>query len=273
MAIAGVISRTGTRKMYQMGGLIKQMPLSFFTVLISIIALAGIPPLLGFGGKWMLYTSLIEKGWVLQAGVAFFASAMAFLYCYRLLHAVFLGQPKPIFRNIKEASPWTLVPQFVMVLVMLIFSSFPNLIIKPLMNVVSTTFPPTIHWNSYTVISSLGYWNGNSVMLVTMGIFILLLLWLLLRVRSVQRVKQFNIVYAGERPDRPETTHFAHNFYAHYQKALGFWVQPLATRFWNGVSEGFHTTAQALRYIYTGNAQTYALHILLYIIIFYFVMR
>lgn len=44
LGIAGVIYKTGTRMMYQMGGLIKQMPLTFISVLMAIIALSGVPP-------------------------------------------------------------------------------------------------------------------------------------------------------------------------------------------------------------------------------------
>ena len=44
--------------------------------------------------------------------------------------------------------------------------------------------------------------------------------------RRPQKVRQFNMVYAAERPERPETTHYAHNFFAPYRKALGFLAAP-----------------------------------------------
>ncbi|MDY6915007.1 MAG: proton-conducting transporter membrane subunit, partial [Candidatus Cloacimonadota bacterium] len=264
LAIAGVIAKIGTRYMYEMGGLIKKMPLSFISVLIAIIALSGVPPLSGFGGKWLFYTALIEKGWYLQAGLAFFASAIAFLYLFRLIHTIFLGQLKSRFQNVTEASAWYLIPQYIFIFAIMGISMYPNLIIKPLISAVQTYFGTTIQWQGYTVISSLGYWNGNAVMMVTMAVFILPLIWLLLRYRSMQKVQQFNIVYAAERPNTPETTHFAHNFYASYKKALGFWVQPIITRFWKKIDEWTNSTAAALRHIYTGNGQTYALHIIFY---------
>jgi len=266
-----VVSRTGTRTMYEMGGLIKRMPFSFISVLIAIIALSGVPPLSGFGSKWLLYTAGIERGWYLQTAVAFFASTIAFLYCYRLIHAIFLGQPKPKFKEIKEASLWYLIPQYMLIMAIMAISMFPNLIIKPLIAAVSNYFPTTIEWNGYTVISSLGYWNGNAVMYVTMGVFVIPLIILILTQRKPQAVKQFNIVFAAERPDRPETTHVAYNFFAPYQKALGFLARPLATRFWSAVSEWTQSLAALFRQIYTGNGQTYALHIILYVVVLYFI--
>ncbi|MBT4838988.1 MAG: hypothetical protein HON94_16745, partial [Methylococcales bacterium] len=88
---------------------------------------------------------------------------------------------------------------------------------------------------------------------------------------KIQKVKQFNIVYAAERPDKPETTHVAYNFYAFYEKALGFWVKPRATQFWNSVAEWSHTMGSACRILYTGNGQTYASLIVLFFVIIYFV--
>jgi hypothetical protein len=129
-----------------------------------------------------------------------------------------------------------------------------------------------VNWDGYTVISSLGYWNGNAVMMVTMGVFMVPLVWLLLRLKSITKVKQFNIVFAAERPDRPETTHYAHNFFAHYQKALGFLARSKVTAFWNRTAEWAHSLGSMFRHIYTGNGQTYALHILLFIVVSYLLL-
>jgi len=271
IAIAGVVSRTGTRTMYEMGGLIKRMPFSFISVMIAIIALSGVPPLSGFGSKWLLYTAGIERGWYLQTAVAFFASTVAFLYCYRLIHTIFLGQPKPQFKDIREASLWYLTPQYILIIAIMAISMYPNLIIKPLAFAVGNYFPTTIDWSSYTVISTLGFWNGNAVMYVTMGVFMVPLIVLIITQRKPQLVKPFNIVFAAERPDRPETTHVAYNFFAPYQKALGFLARPYATCFWSAVTEWTQTTASFFRQIYTGNGQTYALHIILYVVVLYFI--
>lgn len=270
LAFAGVVYRTKTRQMYQMGGLIKRMPLSFISVLMAIIALSGVPPLSGFGGKWLLFTALMEKGWYPQLAVAFFSSSIAFLYCFRLIHAVFLGQAKAPFKTIKEAPVWFLIPQFVLIAVVMLFSMQPALFIKPMIAVAETWYPSTLSWRGATLVSRLGYWNGFQVMMIVMAMFALLLGWLLLVMRKPQKVKQFNIVFAAERPHLPETTHYAHNFFAHYQKALGFLVRPRGTGFWNGVGEWSRSASALLDNLYTGNGQTYAIHILLYIVVLYF---
>ncbi len=272
LAIAGVIYRTQTRNMYELGGLIKNMPISFISVLIGIIALSGVPPLSGFASKWTLYSALIEKGWYYHAGLAFFTSAMAFLYCYRIIHAIFLGQRKLKHKDIKEAPVWFLIPQIIMIISIMVISVKPVWIFKPISQAVSSTIPTTMKFAQNTMLSRLGYFNGFAVMVITMILFVLFFVYLILRSKNMTKVKQFNIVYAAERPDKPETTHFAYDFYASYKKALGFWAQPKVTQFWKGVSEWLHTIGHTLRTIYTGNAQTYVLHILLFIIISYLII-
>jgi formate hydrogenlyase subunit 3/multisubunit Na+/H+ antiporter MnhD subunit len=268
IAIAGVIYRTKTRLMYQQGGLIAKMPISFLTVLIGIIALSGVPPLTGFGGKWMLYTALLEQGWYLQAAAAMFASAIAFLYLFRLIHSIFLGQLKDEHRELREAPVWFLIPQILGMLAIMVFSMFPDLLIGPLQTAIGTRFTETIHWEGYTVISTLGYWNGNAVMYVTMGVFALPLIWLLImQRRHTRKVKQFNIVFAAERPYRPETTHYAYNFFGFYHTALGSFLTPWTTRFWKAAASVVENLGAVSRRLYTGNMQTYALHIFLFAVI------
>jgi formate hydrogenlyase subunit 3/multisubunit Na+/H+ antiporter MnhD subunit len=271
LAITGVIMRTGSRYMYQMGGLIKRMPLSFISALMAIIALSGVPPLSGFGGKWLIYGALLESEWFIQAGIAFFASTIAFLYLFRMIYTVFLGQLKDNLREVREAPAAVLIPQIILMAVLMLISMYPNLIINPIIEGIEPYLATTVRWDDYTVVTALGYWNGNAVMWVTMGVFILPLVWLMIVMRRPQKVKQFNIVFAAERPERPETTHFAHNFFAPYRKALGFLVAPVIMRGWEYAIDGVRAISTAVGQIYTGNGQTYALHILLLTVALYFI--
>jgi hypothetical protein len=106
-------------------------------------------------------------------------------------------------------------------------------------------------------------------MVIVMGIFATIFVWLFLINRNAKKVKQFNIVYAAERPFRPETTHFAYNFFAPYKKAVGFLVAPGITNFWSAATEGIHAIADKIRSIYNGNGQTYLLHIIVFVVLVY----
>ena len=272
LVAAGVILRTGQREMYRMGGLIQNMPWSFTAMLIGIIALSGVPPLTGFGGKWLIFNALLERGWHWQAGLAFFASAVAFLYLFRMIHTVFLGQRKHVHRDLGEAPLALIVPQMALVLVIVALSVQPNWLVGPVAGILADYLPQTLVVDGTLVQSGLGYWDGFMIINVVGAVFMVPLLMLLVfsTFMRVQRVKQFNIVFAAERPESPETTHYAYDFYRFYDRALGFLVVPRATAFWNGVAEWSHSLGSGLRVFYTGNGQTYALYVLLYVALLHF---
>jgi formate hydrogenlyase subunit 3/multisubunit Na+/H+ antiporter MnhD subunit len=269
LAIGGVVMRTKTKTMYEMGGLIKRMPLSFISVLIGIIALSGLPPLTGFAGKWLSYNAVIEKGWYFQGFLVSIAGLIAFLYCFRLVHVIFLGQPKDKFKNIKEAPIAMLIPQFILIAAIMLFATLPNMVLKPVGEFLIQYFPDdALLWQGGTAISNLGRWSGVAIMNITMGIFGVIFIWLLFISRKAVKVRPFNIFYSGEAPSRPELTHFGYNFFAPYKKAVGFLVQPLVTKFWDGVSDILHSFSDFVRRLYNGNGQTYAFQVVLYVVVF-----
>ena len=274
LAVGGVVLRVKTRNMYEMGGLIKRMPVSFISVMIGIIALSGVPPLTGFAGKWLSYNATILSGWYLQGALVSFAGLVAFLYCFRLIFAIFLGQLKDNHRRVKEAPFWFILPQLILMGALMWFSVIPNTALKPVGKFLVNYFPDNaLTWEGGLATSLYGYWNGTMVMYVTGVVFVTVFIWLIFISRKAVKIKQFNIVYAAERPSRPELTHFAYNFFAPYKKALGFLVAPVSTDFWNSISENTHSLADIIRRILNGNSQTYAIHLILFIVLcFFYVM-
>jgi len=270
LSVGGIAKRTGTRDMYKMGGLITLMPLSFIAVLIGIIAVSGVPPLSGFGGRWIFYNAIMESEYRLPMLLIFISGPIAFLYLFRLIHTIFLGQLKDDHRQIKEAPFWIILPQMIYVAALMIFAVVPGLAMRHVDAYLSPFFSGQgLDWSGFTITSHYGYWSPISIMIVIAVIFTSLFLWLLFVNRKAQKVKQFNIVFAAERPYRPETTHFAWNFFAPYRKALGFLLQPFVTRFWETVTDLLHSIADLSRRFYTGNGQTYGIQLLVFVVIVY----
>lgn len=272
LAIGGVVWRVKTKDMYKMGGLIKKMPLTFISVLIGIIVLAGVPPLTGFAGKWLFFQAVMEKQWFLQGGLLFFSGIITFLYCFRLIHTIFLGQLKDEHRQVKEAPFWLLVPQYIILAVIMGFSLLPSSLLQPIGEMLIPYFPDgALTWDGQMAHTAYGYWNGKVIMIIVVAIFATVFGWLLFMNRKARKIKQFNIGYAGERPYRPETTHFAYNFFAPYKKAVGFLVAPGITNFWKKVDEGAHAVSDKFTKIYSGNGQSYLIHIVAFIVIIYLI--
>ncbi len=275
LSVGGIAKRTGTRDMYRMGGLIALMPLSFVAVLVGIIAVSGVPPLSGFGGRWIMYNALMTAEYRLPMVIIFLSGPIAFLYLFRLIHTIFLGQLKDEHRKIREAPFWIVLPQMIYVLFLVGFALVPGLALRRVDAYISRFFPEgALNWsNGLTITSDFGYWSPVSIMIAVGVIFATLLGWLLFVNRKAQKVKQFNIVFAAERPFRPETTHFAWNFFAPYRKALGFLTQPLVTRFWGTLVDLLHSGADVSRRMYTGNGQTYAIHFLAFVVVVYLLSK
>ena len=268
LSVGGVYQRTGTREMYRMGGLITLMPLTFFAVLVGIVAMSGVPPLSGFGGRWIFYNAILDSSARLPMVVIFLSGPIAFLYLFRLIHTIFLGQLKDEHRRLREAPIWLLLPQMLYVVFLIGFALFPGLALRRVDAFISRYIPENgLNWDGLTITSAFGYWNPVAIMATIVVIFLTLFAWLMVLNHRAQKVKQFNIVYAAERPFRPETTHFAWNFFAPYRRALGPLTEPWFERFWGSQTETVHATAEFARRFYTGDGQVYALQAVAFVVV------
>jgi formate hydrogenlyase subunit 3/multisubunit Na+/H+ antiporter MnhD subunit len=268
-AIAGVIMRTGTRYMYEMGGLIKKMPVSFLSVLIGIIALSGVPPLPGFAGKWLLYQALLERGWLFILTVMMFATVVAFIYMYRLIHTIFLGQLKTAHRKVREAPLSLSIVQAVLMVSILALAFFPQMLLDPLNQIMVAWFgAPAVSIDGMVITTQAGQvLNGTAVMLLTMAMFFVMALVLLVFQPPTRKVRQLDVVYSGEMPPPPDEGHFASQFAKPYARAWGPLLKPRVLRFWITATRDVQGVVDALRKIYTGNGQTYVLYPVLLIVI------
>jgi len=200
----------------------------------------------------------------------FISGPIAFLYLFRLIHTIFLGQLKDEHRRVKEAPFWLVLPQMIFVTFLMVFALVPGLALRRVDAYISQFHADgALGWEGLTITSDFGYWSPISIMIVVGVIFASLFAWLLFVNRKAQKVKQFNIVFAGERPYRPETTHFAWNFFAPYRKALGFLTEPVVERFWSAITDLLHTGADILRRLYTGDGQTYAIQLVAFVVVVY----
>ena len=85
---------------WKMGGLIKKMPVTFWTFFLGTLALSGVPPLSGFYSKDSILGLALEQGssnpWVGYPlfAVATFVAALTTFYMFRLFFVAFLGEPR-----------------------------------------------------------------------------------------------------------------------------------------------------------------------------------
>jgi NADH-quinone oxidoreductase subunit L len=87
---AVIHAMAGEQNMLKMGGLRKHMPITFWTMMIGTVAIAGIPPFAGFFSKDEILLQAFLKN-KLVYGLAAFAALMTAFYMFRLMSLTFFG--------------------------------------------------------------------------------------------------------------------------------------------------------------------------------------
>jgi NADH:ubiquinone oxidoreductase subunit 5 (subunit L)/multisubunit Na+/H+ antiporter MnhA subunit len=248
--------------MHRMGGLIKRMPASYVSVLVGIIALSGVPPLSGFAGKWLLYTALLSKGWYFIAGLTMFASVVAFLYLFRLIHSIFLGQLKPEHRNVREAPLPLILAQALLVMAIMGLSMFPGALLRVVAALTYRLFGASgvAFGPDGTLSVTLGYFNAFGVMAMVMALFAVFFAFILFIGPKTRKVRQLDIVYSAELPPPPEQLHYAHDFYRPYKRAFGPLLAVSIAGMWRRFGSGTQRLSDLGRRFYTGDVQMYLLY-------------
>ncbi len=93
LAAGSVIHAVHTNDMKDMGGLAKVMPVTYWTMLVGSLALAGIPPFAGFWSKDAILLEAFYRDKLLFAIGEIGAFITAF-YIFRMIFLTFTGQPR-----------------------------------------------------------------------------------------------------------------------------------------------------------------------------------
>jgi len=129
--IAGFIDKkTGTRDWRNLGGLAKSMPITFIVATLALLSMAGLPPMLGFLGKELIYEAKIQSPviapYVLVLGVA--GNAFMIAVSLFFLFKVFLGKAKnQVQISVKNDWAYIFGPAL-LALLSLVFGLFPGLL-------------------------------------------------------------------------------------------------------------------------------------------------
>ena len=81
-------------------GLHQRAPLMALTLMVVLFSLAGVPPLAGFFGKWLLFSSAMEAGFTVLVSLAILNSVVSLFYYLFLVKAAYYGDPKETFAKL-----------------------------------------------------------------------------------------------------------------------------------------------------------------------------
>ena len=272
MVVGAIEKQTGTTNFTEVTGLIRKMPWTFLAALMSIIALAGIPPLGGFVGKWMLYESLISSNHYMLVIAVFFSSTAAFLYCYKFLFGFFLGQEEKEWEHVKEAPAMMVVPMIIMAIGTFVLGTFPGLLLNPIdagMQELGFVATQGRYWEMSLLFNE---W-GNVIMLQPilygiLAIFVFFFVFLSIKgYKNTRYVTTKDISSSGEIPLEHENLTFSQNFFQPFYRAVEPVMKRQIDNYYNEFGRGMEALFDFVRRIYTGNGQTYALYVVIFMVI------
>jgi len=270
MVVGAVERQTGTTDMTKISGLIRKMPFTFFTALVSIIALAGIPPLGGFVGKWMLYEALItESNNYFLVIVIFFSSTAAFLYSYRFLFGLFLGQEEKETKHVKEAPYSMIIPMVILALILIVTGAYPGILFEPIANGMHYLGFSDVNWNMSVLVNVWGEESNMAYINLTIGVvFVVIFLFLTIKgYKGTRYVGTKDISSSGEIPTENENLTYQLDFFRPFQRAAAPLYKHSMDKIWNDLGNALEAIFNFTRKIYTGNGQTYALFVVIFLVI------
>lgn len=101
LCMGAVIYSTGTRKLDNLGGLWKRMPITTLSCIIAALAISGIPPFNGFASKTVLAKAATDFSFVLKF-VMIITAALTFASFFKLISYTFFGELKRPLITVKE---------------------------------------------------------------------------------------------------------------------------------------------------------------------------
>lgn len=91
--VVAVVNEAGNESLEAFRGLARRSPVLALLCTLFLLSLAGIPPLLGFLGKFLLLGSAIEANWMVLALAAIINSAIALYYYVNIIRLMYLQVP------------------------------------------------------------------------------------------------------------------------------------------------------------------------------------
>lgn len=128
-----ILYKTNISNINDLGGLIVENPKLSILVLISGLAMAGVPPLNGFRSKLMLIQSTVKAGFPEIAIIMVILSIVTFLIFVKLFYNIYL-RPKPNdLEIVRDSIPTTtIISLIILVIACIVLGLFPHLVTGPL---------------------------------------------------------------------------------------------------------------------------------------------
>ena len=127
-----MIVRSGSMEISSFEGMGKRMPLTSLGFTIGAFSLVGLPPFIGFPGKFLIVRAAIAKETILFTiliGLVLLATIIEGAYFFRVVQVIYFKNGTETEKPIKKEAPVTaLVPMFVFVTLIVVLGVYPELV-------------------------------------------------------------------------------------------------------------------------------------------------
>ncbi len=273
--VASIIYITGKTKFSELGNLLYDYPTLFILLLIGIIALAGMPPLGGFSSKFLIYTTLLEEKKALLLTAVMFSSASAFLYCYKLIYGIYLGQPTHDKREYKKLPISFYIPQFIGAIVVVVLGIFPSLgmvMFNPIL--IALGFEPTMYESLFELNSGFASFNGGVLMGIFVTVFLILLAMVVsMKNRAIIVKNRLDISYCGEVPQSNINLHYGYGMGKELTRIsfIGVILNNSAKPYWERIATMTADGSLFIKKLYSLGTQNIGLLIVLFFTVLLFI--
>ena len=154
MVVGDIQHQTGTRLLSKISGLRKAMPVTFLATIVAAASMAGLPPLLGFYVKELVYEAKLAAPVASEilTFIVVFANMLIAALAFILVIKPFFGKQQPL--NICEANRKMSVNALLLSLMTLVFSIFPFVIDRSILS------PAASAVMGQQVTMNLSLWHG-----------------------------------------------------------------------------------------------------------------
>jgi multicomponent Na+:H+ antiporter subunit A len=144
MMAGNIEKKTGTRDLTQLGGLFKYMPFAAIIMSMALVSMAGVPPMLGFLGKELIYEASVAapKAYPFILTLGFLTNVILVFLSLRLAIGIFWSKEPSYPKTPAEPNLALVLGPFFLVLISFVLGLFPSTMANPLTSKAITAISP-----------------------------------------------------------------------------------------------------------------------------------
>ena len=101
----------------ELAGLHRRSPLLAMALMVGVFSLGGIPPTIGFTGKFLVFTAAMQRGYFLLVLIAMINVVVSLYFYVQVVKAAFLMEPDEELPSIHLSAPATILTVVMMVVI------------------------------------------------------------------------------------------------------------------------------------------------------------